>query len=222
MDNTKLAKFITVLGHFDDYGSTVAQTQKALEDNCTSHLNQENDDVVIFSDCLKAINKALNLEFNIDSIILINSEFDGDSSKQPKNPGRLRDGIKHPDTDKTHIKLWPGDDGVVKYYPPIQVDEYDLQKIVDEWYDSKKSEFEAWELFAKLACLQPFQDGNKRTALISANHALGSLKTQEYILPPTGPRFPLFMNNLLEYYFYSNEPNSDKVLNSFANFAIKN
>ena len=42
------------------YGSTVAQSQKALEDKCTSHLNQENDDVVIFSDCLKAINEVLN------------------------------------------------------------------------------------------------------------------------------------------------------------------
>lgn len=31
MDNMKLARFITSLGRFNDYGSTVAQTKKALE-----------------------------------------------------------------------------------------------------------------------------------------------------------------------------------------------
>jgi len=220
MDNQKLAEFITGLGRFNDYGSTVAQTKKALDDNCTSHLNQENDDVVIFEDCLKAINKVMDLEFDVDSIIAVNSEFDGESDEQPKNPGRLRDGIKHPDTDKTHIKLWPGDNGVVKYYPPIQVDEYDLKKIVNQWEESEKSEIEAWKLFARLARLQPFQDGNKRTALIAANHALGALRSQDYILPPTGRDFNRFMTDLLEYYFYSDKPNGVNALVNFATFAI--
>jgi len=219
MDNQKLAEFITGLGRFNDYGSTVAQTQKALEDKCTSHLNQENDDVVIFSDCLKAINKVLNLEFDINSIILINAQFDGDSDEQPKNPGRLRDGLKYPHTDKIIVKLWPGDNGIVIHEPPVQVDEINLKKIVDIWTESEKTKVEAWQLFARLACLQPFQDGNKRTALIAANHALGTLKNQDYILPPTGRHFNQFMGDLLEYYFYSNTPDEDSALSSFATFA---
>ena len=219
MDHGKLAEFITGLGRFNDYGSTVAQTKKAIDAKCTSYLNQENDDVVIFSDCLKAINKVLDLAFDINSIILVNSQFDGDSDEQPKNPGRLRDGLKYPHTDKIMVKLWPGDNGVIVHEPPLQIDKSDLQKIVDEWAESKKTEIEAWQLFAKLACLQPFQDGNKRTALISANHALGTLKTQAYILPPTGRHFNRFMGDLLEYYFYSNEPNRDNALSSFAMFA---
>jgi len=219
VDNERLAAFITGLGRFNDYGSTVAQTKKALENNCTSHLNQENDDVVIFSDCLKAINKALNVEFNTNSIILINAQFDGDSDEQPQNPGRLRDGLKYPHTDKIMVKLWPGDSGIITHEPPLQIDKSDLQKIVDEWVQSKKTKVEAWHLFAKLACLQPFQDGNKRTALICANHALGTLKTQDYILPPTGRHFNQFMGNLLEYYFYSNETNENNALNHFATFA---
>ena len=217
MDNKKLAKFITGLGRFDNYGSTVAQTEKALEDNCTSHLNQENDDVVIFTDCLKAINKVLEQEFCVNSIVLINSQFDGDSDAQPKNPGRLRDGLKYPE-DKIRVPLWPGEDGQVYHYPPLQVDEMDLQKIVDTWNESEKSEVEAWKLFAKLACLQPFQDGNKRTALISANHALGALKTQEYILPPIGYNFNTFMTKLLVYYFNSSQE-SHVSLDIFTQFA---
>ena len=219
MNNGRLAEFITGLGRFNDYGSTVAQTKKALETKCTSHLNQENDDVVIFSDCLKAINKVVNLEFDINSIILVNSQFDGDSEEQPKNPGRLRDGLKYPHTDKIMVKLWPGDNGIVIHEPPLQIDKPDLQKIVSEWRVSEKATTEGWQLFAKLACLQPFQDGNKRTALISANHALGTLKTQDYIVPPTGRHFNQFMTDLLEYYHYSNEPNGVNALNNFAMFA---
>jgi len=219
MDNGKLAEFITGLGRFNDYGSTVAQTKKALESECTSYLNQENDDVVIFSDCLKAINKVLNLEFEVSSIILVNSQFDGDSDEQPKNPGRLRDGLKYPHTDKIMVKLWPGDNGTVIHEPPLQIEKSDLQKIVDEWIHSEKDEVEAWQLFAKLACLQPFQDGNKRTALISANHALGRLESQNYIVPPTGRNFNRFMTELLEYYYYSRKPNGSNALNNFATFA---
>jgi len=220
MNNGRLAEFITGLGRFNDYGSTVVQTKKALDCKCTSYLNQENDDVVIFSDCLKAINKVLDLEFATNSIILVNSQFDGDSDEQPKNPGRLRDGLKYPHTDKIIVKLWPGDNGVVIHEPPLQIDESDLQKIVDEWDWSPKTKVEAWQLFAKLACLQPFQDGNKRTALISANHALGALKTQDYIVPPTGRHFNQFMGDLLEYYFYSNDhQNRDNALNHFVTFA---
>ncbi|MCL1989504.1 MAG: Fic family protein [Defluviitaleaceae bacterium] len=220
IDNGKLAAFITGLGRFNDYGSTVAQTKRALETSCTSHLEQANDDVVIFSDCLKAINKVMDLDFDVTSIIAINAQFDGKSDEQPKNPGRLRDGLKYPHTDKIMVKLWPGDDGIVTYEPPLQIDESDLQRMVDEWIDAKRTRMNAWKLFAKLACLQPFQDGNKRTALITANHALGTLKTQDYLLPPTGRHFNHFMSELLAYYFYSNTPaRSEDVLNDFADFA---
>ena len=34
---------------------------------------------------------------------------------------------------------------------------------------------DGWELYARLSKLQPFDDGNKRTALISANLLVGSL-----------------------------------------------
>ena len=219
MDNKKLAKFITGLGRFDNYGSTVAQTEKALEENCTSHLNQENDDVVIFTGCLKAINKVLEKEFCVDSIVLINAQFDGKSDAQPKNPGRLRDGLKYPE-DKIRVPLWPGEDGQVYHYPPLQVDEGDLQKIVDEWEQSEKFAADAWKLFAKLACLQPFQDGNKRTALIAANHALGTLRTQDYILPPIGRKFTSFMGDLMEYYHNSADLIGNDSLHYFAIGAV--
>jgi len=220
MDNNKLAVFISGLGRFNDYGSTVAQTKKALDNKCTSYLNQDADDVVIFSDCLKAITEVTNQTFNVDSIILVNSLFNGESDEQPKNPGRLRDGLKYPHTDKIIVKLWPGDDGIVIHEPPLQIDKFDLLEVVDLWNNSSKSKADAWRLFARLACLQPFQDGNKRTALICANHALGNLITQDYIVPPTGRHFNQFMTNLLEFYFYSKKVDEEIYLNYFVDFAL--
>jgi len=219
MDNDKLARFITGLGRFNNYGSTVAQTKKALETGCTSHLRQENDDAVIFVDCLKAINEVMNQEFSVASIIAINAQFDGDSNEQPQNPGYLRDGHEFPHCDIIMVPLWPGEEEMVVHRPPIKVEEQDLEKIINEWKNSKKDETESWEMFAKIACLQPFQDGNKRTALIATNHALGALKSQDYILPPSGYHFNEFMNNLLQYYYHSKDDGHDDALKRFANFA---
>ena len=42
-DNEKLARFITSLGKFNDYGNTVAQTREALEQNSSLPLRQDND-----------------------------------------------------------------------------------------------------------------------------------------------------------------------------------
>jgi hypothetical protein len=55
MDNTKLARFITSLGSLNGYGSTVAQTKRALDIGSSKPLNQNNDDVAIFEDALSGI-----------------------------------------------------------------------------------------------------------------------------------------------------------------------
>jgi len=213
-DNKKLAEFITRLGKFNDYGSTVSQTLKALETSSTESLRQDNDDVIIFEDTLKGIRAVKEQEFSVESIIAINAQFTGDSDEQPQNPGLLRDGLLRPHTDKTMIKLWPLVNGsLLAYYPPLQVDEWNLKNIVEEWEDSSKTIKDGWLIFAKLAKLQPFQDGNKRTALIAANLAIGALETQDYLMPPSGRKFHPFMNALLGYYGVGLEdgPVSDEV-----------
>jgi hypothetical protein len=200
MDNKKLAQFITNLGQFNDYGSTVAQTQKALEIGSSHPLNDSNDDKVIFEDTLKAIKTVLSLPFDGQSIITINAQFTGDSDEQPYHPGKLRWALQDP-RDKIYVPLWPSvEGGAVNYVPPATVDDEDLNDIVSEWVDSSKEIRDAWKIFARLAKLQPFQDGNKRTALIAANHALGALASQDYIMPPTGRHYKIFMDNLMTFY----------------------
>ncbi|MFK4926713.1 Fic family protein [Lactococcus garvieae] len=200
MDNKRLAQFITNLGQFNNYGSTVAQTQKALEIGSSHPLNSNNDDRVIFEDTLKAIKKVLPIEFGSESIIAINAQFTGDSDEQPYHPGKLRWALQDP-RDKIYVPLWPSlEGGAVNYTPPLAIEKEDLESIAQEWRASSKQIHHAWTIFARLAKLQPFQDGNKRTALIAANHALGALETQNYLMPPTGRHYKIFMDNLMTFY----------------------
>lgn len=201
MNIEKLAEFITNLGKFNDYGSTISQTKAALEQKSLEPLRDDNDDRVIFEDTLRAINFVQNMPFDVKSIISINSQFTGDSKEQPNDPGRLRDIMVDPIRDRIHVDLWPAKNGgVVSYFPQVQIDEEDLEKIVTVWEKSAKTKSDAWTVFAKIAKLQPFQDGNKRTALIAANHAIGALNSQDYLMPPVGRAYNRFMDALLGYY----------------------
>lgn len=201
MDNKKLAQFIVSLGRFNHYGSTVAQTKEALDSGSVEPLRNDNDDRVLFEDTIRAIETIKEMPFGRDSIITINAQFVGESDEQPHHPGHLRDGIYDPAQDCIHVDLWPGDDGgTISYYPPVVVDDEDIDQIVDIWNASSKNDLDAWAMFARLAKLQPFQDGNKRTALIAANHALGAFQSQNYLMPPTGRLYIRFMDGLLGFY----------------------
>lgn len=88
----------------------------------------------------------------------------------------------------------------------------DIQAIIDEWHNSLKLGEDAWRLFARLAKLQPFQDGNKRTALIAANLAFGAYSTDNYLLIParTADRYR-FTADLMDYYVADDDGDAEVV-----------
>jgi hypothetical protein len=47
-DNTALARFITLLGSLNSYGSTVLQTKQSLDSGSTKPLRQNADDIAIY------------------------------------------------------------------------------------------------------------------------------------------------------------------------------
>lgn len=55
---------------------------------------------------------------------------------------------------------------------------------MNQYKKSAQNKTDAWRVFAQLSKLQPFQDGNKRTALIAANAANGSLGNGQYLILP--------------------------------------
>lgn len=198
MDNTALAHFISSLGTLNSYGSTVYQTKLALDMKSTQPLRQDNDDVAIFNDALKGIDAIKQIGFSVDGIIAINSQFDSQSDEQPKLPGHLRNAYYNSD-DNTAIIL--GEHSTNSYFPPEVVTCMDLSEIVDAYEFSEQTVADAWRVFAKIAKLQPFQDGNKRTGLIAANAAYGTFETGEYLILPTNDLDRAeFMIALMRYY----------------------
>jgi hypothetical protein len=181
VDNTALAKFIQSLGSLNNYGSSVYQTKKALDLKSTKPLRQNVDDIAIFVDSVKGINAIKKKGFSVDGIIEVNKQFDSPSDEQPILPGHLRNSYYNED-DRIAIVI---DQASQEYYVPKEiVTREDLQEIVDQFNKSEKTEKDAWLIFARLTKLQAFQDGNKRTALITANAAYGALDTESYLMIP--------------------------------------
>lgn len=198
MDNTALAKFITSLGSLNNYGSTVLQTKKALDQKSTKPLRQNKDDIAIFSDALKGIDAIKQYGFSTEGIIAINKQFDSLSDEQPNMPGHLRNAYYNSD-DQIAIILDQHSNEA--YFPPEVVTKEDLDRIVEEFSISGKNEEDAWRVFCQLSKLQPFQDGNKRTALITANGALNTFETGEYLTLPFNDLDRVdFTTNLMRYY----------------------
>lgn len=182
MDNTKSARFITSLGSLNDYGSTVAQTKKALDIKSSAPLEQNNHDVAIFEDAVKGIETIKKMGFSADGIIAINRNFNSSDDEEPNIPGHLRNS-----TDKNDCIFVTTDSRARQsdnYFPPEVVTQNDLSKIVEEYKNSPKTEKDAWRVFASISKLQPFQDGNKRTALISANAAYETWENENYLVLP--------------------------------------
>ncbi|MQS53118.1 Fic family protein [Companilactobacillus mishanensis] len=203
MDNTALARFITSLGTLNGYGSTVYQTKQALDLKSTKPLNNDPDDIAIFNDSLNGIAAIKKIGFSTDGIISINKEFKSASDEQPNMPGHLRNANYNPD-DRTAILI--SNDSKDAYFPPDVVTKSDLNLIVEKFNDSDKSEQDAWKVFVEISKLQPFQDGNKRTALIAANDAYGTLENEKYlILPINDLDRAEFTLMLMRYYSAKNE-----------------
>ncbi len=198
VDNTALAKFITSLGSLNGYGSTVLQTKKALDEGSTKPLRQNVDDIAIFQDSLKGIDAIKKIGFSADGIIAINKAFNSDSDEQPNMPGHLRNAYYN---DDDRIAITIDEHARESYFPPEVVTKNNLDEIVDRYNDSDKSERAAWRVFADLSKLQPFQDGNKRTALIAANAAYGTLENGNYLTLPFNDLDRVdFVVGLMRYY----------------------
>lgn len=179
-DNTR-ARFIISIGSLNNYGSTLLQTKKALEAGDTKPLRQNQDDIAIFSDALKGIAAIKKIGFTTEGIIAINQQFDTPSQEQPTWPGHLRNAIYNED-DRIRIIL--DQQSQTFYQPKDIITKADLDLIVTGFLDSDQTEADAWQVFVRLSKLQPFQDGNKRTALIAANAAMGALDTEDYLVLP--------------------------------------
>lgn len=210
MDLTKFAEFITALGSLNGYASTIAETKRALEMRNAQVLTRGQNDAIIFADAVKAIDAVHELPLTVDTIIQINKSFDGGGDEQPTMPGHLRNDVYNPELDSVSVIV--NEVTQEAYFAQGVITREDIQTIIDEWQNSLKLGEDAWRLFARLAKLQPFQDGNNRTALIAANLAFGAYSTDNYLLIParTADRYR-FTADLMDYYVANNAEDAEVV-----------
>lgn len=209
MNQSKLAQLIYSVASYDGYNTSVLQTQKNLSSSKKDRKFSNPSDEYIFDDLVKAIEYASKQDkVTVDVLKQINGQMNSKKEGQPENPGILRE----------NVEIHAGD-----YVPPRTVRESTVQKVIDTVQEPTIAN--AWELYARLAKLQPFDDGNKRTALIAANLFIGSLngKTEDYLIIPTDFRRSQFDANLV-YYYHSDPwgegmPDEAQTLAAFVSFA---
>lgn len=226
VDNSALASFIASYGSLNGYGSTVLQTKKALDTHTSKHL--PNHDRALFNDAIDGIKAAKKYGFSADGIIAINRSFTHSETEDPLWPGHLRtDKYYNPD-DEIVIVTDPRGTSNNAYWPPKEITKNDLDKIVDTFNSSKKTSKDGWRVFAQIAKLQPFQDGNKRTALIAANSAMDTWQDEKYLVLPFngidhaefmrssphcgGYSHAEFMVNLMRFYVAKTHEDEEKAL----------
>lgn len=99
------------------------------------------------------------------------------------------------------------------YTLPEIVTEGILQEMIDRFDTSEYTTKDGWRVFADLAKMQPFQDGNKRTALIAANEAMGAFETQDFLVLPLHPESNTkFIGLLMRYYLTDDATQQDRLL----------
>ena len=186
MNTKKMAEIIYSVAQYDGYNTSVLQTQKNLNRNKNEWEFSSEKDRIIFEDLVRAIHYAgQQKELSVEVFKGINAQMHSKMEGQPEEPGKLRE----------NVEIYVGD-----YIPPRTVTPAMVEREINAVYSRDIAG--AWELYARLAKLQAFDNGNKRTALISANLYLGALtkETDEYLAIPTDFRRARFDTNLLEYY----------------------
>jgi hypothetical protein len=178
-------------------------------------LKQDNNDVAIFVDALKGIEAIRKIGFSVEGIIAVNKSFDTPNEEQPTLPGHLRNAFYNPDDA---ISVIVSADGRTAYFPKDVITREDLQIIVGEFETSEKTEKDAWRIFARLSKLQAFQDGNKRTALICANAAIGSFENEDYLLLPINDLDRMeFTLSLMRFYLATTTQDEEKAFRRMMN-----
>ena len=208
--NIALARFITSFGSMNNYKSSVLQTKRVLDNKKGDKLPK--NDTAILNDALDGIAAIKKNGFNSTGIIAVNKSFTHSEEEDPAWPGHLRNALFNPN-DAIAIITDPNGTSKGAYIAPALVTTSELDDIVNQFNESNKTIKDGWKVFAKLSKLQPFQDGNKRTALIAANAAMNTWEQENYlVLPFNNIDHAQFMVDLMRFYVAKSDTEEDKAL----------
>lgn len=205
----KVAEMIYSIALYEGYQTTLKQTIINLQTSSQDRVFQNPRDQYIFDDLNEAINFGSQFsKVTVEIFKGINFKMNSLGEGQPEHPGMLR----------KNVLISVGD-----YVPLDTITEEMVQWQLDAVQGSSIQS--SWELYARLAKLQAFDNGNKRTSLICANINSGALKddTDNFLMIPTDYKRVQFDTNLYYYYMADDRdkqlPDEHHSLNKFINFA---
>lgn len=205
LSTKQLTGVLYSMGHtFDNLSSTYIATEEFLHTNNPAVLGSRQD-YALLQDLRDAANWTLHYNYSrglsVEFIQQINAHMTRTAAIEP---GIIRT------TANILVHTQFGD-----YFPPIPTAD-DIQSLIDTVITSSINVnsnagyhnmlHQASTLFAHLAKLQPFGDGNKRTALLAANGLLLSHSDQAIahtlIVPTTDPDRSTFNTLLASWYMH--------------------
>lgn len=172
LDTKQLAGLLYSMGHtFDNLSSTYIATEEFLRTDNPKVIGSRAD-LALLEDLKDASSYALHEAVPLDAAFVrgVNAKL---SRTAALEPGVLRTGRN------IMVRTSIGD-----YIPDIP-DEEEMESVLAAARHGDGGLLDAAQLFARLARMQPFGDGNKRTALLVANRVLLDHGAGRALIVPT-------------------------------------
>ncbi|MEE1295965.1 MAG: Fic family protein [Bifidobacterium sp.] len=192
MDTRQLTGLLYSMGHtFDNLASTYMATAEFLSTNNPEIIGSRSD-LALLQDLRDAasytLHEPLATPLDVDFVRGINAEL---SRTAAIEPGKLR--------ESANIMVHTASGA---YIPPVP-DATAMGDVIGAAMEGDDPMRDAARLFAHLAKMQPFGDGNKRTALLAANRLLMLRGVDRAMVVPTeDPAKGTFNTMLGEWYVH--------------------
>ena len=191
----QVVDLIYSMGHtFDNLGSTYIATEEFLTTNNPTVLGSRND-LALLQDLQDAAQAMLHYDYSHgitrDFVRSLNASMTRTAALEP---GKLRESAN------ILVRTMRGD-----YIPPVP-DVHRLDATLSAANASDGTLHDAAHLFSELAKMQPFGDGNKRTALLAANGLLLMKKSTHVLTVPVVDPDKRSFNELLSEWYTQGDP----------------
>lgn len=178
---------------FDNLSSTYMATREFLRTNNPAVIGSRQD-LALLQDLRDAASWTLHYDYengiDVDYVCGINAQLTRTAAIEP---GTIRT------TSNIFVRTARGD-----YYPPVP-ERDEMEYAIGRLTNVKGTLSEASRLFAYLARVQPFGDGNKRTALLAANGLLMMRDNGQSLIVPTEDADRSTFNDMLAAWYLNDD-----------------
>lgn len=188
-----LARLLYRMGHtFDNLSTSQLNTEEFLRTGNPNVLTSKPD-----ADLLTDLKNASAFVLETDSDTILDSDWVCAINSRLTKTAAMKPGRIRIDGEPVGVNTIYG------RYNPGTPDPAELVDIMKQAERSETNMFAASRMFARIARLQPFGDGNKRTAMLAANGLLVKRDSPHMLaVPVEGRDKDVFLKGLSDWYMY--------------------